>query len=186
MTHEETRAAGLAESELARLLAISPSPDFAAKVRSRILQRANSRQRHFRWNVAAAAVLVSAAAFMAAGILRAPGIRTPAAAPVISAPAQWSRPLGAPGLTPAIRAREAAPGAVPTKGTTIVLVPPDAQRALQRVVDLAATGALSAGAAALPAPLTEAPTRPVAPIVVEELDVIEIAVSGAAMEDGVD
>ena len=48
MTHEETRAVGLAEGELARLLALDPSPDFAAKVHACILQQAGTRRRHFR------------------------------------------------------------------------------------------------------------------------------------------
>jgi hypothetical protein len=72
---------------------------------------------------------------------------------------------------------------VPLKSRTQVLVAPDARRALQRVVDLAATGALIAAAAELPAPLMEEPERPVEPIVVEELDVLDIAVSGDVMEN---
>jgi hypothetical protein len=191
MTHEDMRAVREAEGELARLLAIDPSPDFAAHVHARILQQGNSRRWHFRWDLvsrlAAAAVLVTAAAFMAAHILRAPaGTQPPVAAPAISAPAQPGNPLDARLPLPAVPLREPVRPTVPLRSRTMVLVPPDAQRALQRVVELAAIGALSAGAAELPAPLTETPSQPVAPIVVEEIDVIDIAVSGDAMEDEVD
>jgi hypothetical protein len=186
MTQEERHVVGLAEGELARLLAIDPSPDFAAKVRARIFREASTRRQYFRWDAAAAAVLVAAASLMATDVLRAPGIRARVVAPVISAPARAREPLDAPVVRPVVQSRGSAPRTVPPKRATMVLVPPDARRVLQRVVDLAATGALSVGAAELPAPLTESLTRPVAPIVVEELDVVDIAVSGDTLEDGVD
>jgi hypothetical protein len=185
MTHEDMRAVREAEGELARLLAIDPPPDFAATVRARILQQGNSRRWHFRWHAAAAAVLATAVAFVAADILRAPTrTQAPVAGRVATPPAQPSTPLDAPLPRRAVPLRGAVRRTVPLKTRATVLVPPDAQRALERVVELAARGALSAGAAELPAPLAETPTRPVAPIVVEELDVIDIA--GDAMEDGVD
>ena len=190
MTYEDRRAVHLAEMELARLLAVDPSPDFAATVRARILRQAGSRRWHFRWDsmsLAAAAVLVTAAAFMAADILRAPaGIQAPVAGPVTRVVAQPGKPVDAPLPPRIVQFRGPIRRSVPLKGRTIVLVPPDAQRALHRVVELAANGALSTGAAELPAPPTETPTRTVAPIVVEELDVMDIAVSDDAMEDGVD
>jgi hypothetical protein len=187
MTPEEIGAVGLADDELAHLLEIDPSPDFAAKVRARILREAYGRRQHFRWDAAAAAVLVTAVALMAADVLRAPaGIRMPVAVPVISAPAQPGSPLEAPVVLPVVQSREPSPRAVLTKATTMVLVPPDAKRALQRVVELAAGGALSAGAAELPEPLTESPARRVPPLVVEDLDVGDITISGDTLKDGVD
>jgi hypothetical protein len=187
MTPEEIRAVGLADDELAHLLEIDPSPDFAAKVRARILREPNRRRRHIRWDAAAAAVLVTAAALMAADVLRAPaGIGTPVAVPVISAPAQPSKRLEAPVVLPVVQSRDPSPRTVPPKATTMVLVPPDAQRALQRVVELAARGALSAGAAEPPEPLAESPARRVAPLVVEDLDVGDITISGDTLKDGLD
>jgi hypothetical protein len=186
MTDEDIRAVRRAEGELALQLAIDPSPDFAANVRARIVQQRNRSRRDFRWAAAAAAVLVTAAAFMAADVLRAPaGTQTPVAAPVTRGPAPPETPVNTRRPLPAVLALEPVRHSVPLKSRAQVLVPPDARRALQRVVDLAATGALSATAAELPAPLTEEPERPVAPIVVEELDVIDIVVSGDATEDGV-
>jgi hypothetical protein len=187
MTHDDMRAVHQAEGELARLLAVDPSPDFAAGVRARILQQGNSRRWHFLWDAAAAAVLVTATAFMAAHLLRAPaGSPPPVVAPVTSGPVQPAKPLDAFPPLPAAPLRASVRRSNAPKSRTPVLVPPDARRALQRVVELAATGALSAGAAELPAPLTEIPARSVAPIVVEDLDIIDIAVSGDVMEDGVD
>jgi hypothetical protein len=187
MTPEEIRVVGLADDELAHLLEIDPSPDFAAKVRVRILRDGDSRRRHFRWDAAAAAVLVTAAALMAADVLRAPaGIRTPVAVPVSSARAQPSTVLEAPAVVPVVRSRAPSARTVPPKDTTMVLVPPDAQRALQRVVELAARGALSAGAAELPEPLTESPARGAAPLVVEDLDVADITISDGTVDDGLD
>ena len=187
MTHEDMRAVRHTEGELARLLAIDPSPDFAANVRARILQQANSHRWYFRWDAAAAAVLATAVAFMVADILRAPaGTQAPVATGVTSTPAQPSKPLDAPLGPAAVQLHGPVRRTVSLKSRTTVLVPPEAQRALQRVVELAATGALSAGAAEMPAPVMETPTPPVAPIVVEELDVIDIPVSGDAMQEGVD
>jgi hypothetical protein len=187
MTPEEIRAVGLVDDELAHLLEIDPSPEFVARVRARILREANSPRPHFRWDAAAAAVLVTAAAWMAADVLRAPaGIRTPVAVPVISAPAQPGKLPEAPVVLPVVQSRKRSPRTAPTQGTAMVLVPPDAERALQRVVELAASGALSAGAAELPEPLTESPARRVAPLVVEDLDVGDITISGDTLKDGLD
>jgi hypothetical protein len=184
MTLDDMRAVRRAEGELTRLVAIDPSPDFAANVRARIVQQRNRRRRDFRWAAAAAAVLVTAAAFMAAEVLRAPaGTQTPVAAPVTSAPADPDKPFDAFVPVPAVQLRRPVRNTVPLKSRTQVLVAPDARRALQRVVDLAATGALIAAAAELPAPLMEEAERPVEPIVVEELDVLDIAVSGDVMEN---
>jgi hypothetical protein len=187
MIHENLRAVRQAERELVRLLAIDPSPDFAANVRARIVQQGNSRRWHFRWEAAAAVAILTAAALMAADILRGPaGTQPPVAARVTSAPAQPSKPLDPPVVPSAVQLAGSVRRAVQLRSRTMVLVPPDAERALQRVVELAATGALSAGAAEPPGPLTETSAPPVAPIVVEELDVSDIAVPGDATEDEID
>ena len=187
MTHEDRRAVRQAEAELARLLAIHPSSDFAARVRARVVRQRNSRRWHFRWDAAAAAVLVIAVGFIVADVLRAPAdTRPPVSAPVISAEAQRGLAVDAPVVPGAVQLPVPVRRTVPRKSGTVVLVPPDAERAMQRVVELAAIGALSAGAAELPGSLTGTPAPPVAPIVVEELDVVDIVVPGDTTEDDVD
>ncbi|MEP6914446.1 MAG: hypothetical protein ABJC89_02315, partial [Acidobacteriota bacterium] len=60
LTHEEHRLVTAAEQDLDRILSIQPSPEFAARIRARILAADRPARWYGRWTPAAASIVVIA------------------------------------------------------------------------------------------------------------------------------
>lgn len=201
MTEDNERVLAVAERDLERLLAIEPSPDFAARVRERISDEASRRRSPGWWFPAAAAAAVCAAA-LAVTIPRSTVVREPstAATPTIGrdvplpaanpapppiAPIGRSVALTGAGTANRFNSRQAA--AAPAEPLE-VFVPADQTRALARLLEMARTRAVDARVFAFDAQQTtgDDSAQAVAPIVVHELDVSLIPVEGGGGEDTTD
>jgi hypothetical protein len=178
------------EADLDREMAVEPSADFAARVRARI----SAADRDGGWTFPWAALAAAAVLMVVTGILFASWRTTPAGrdSPAIATGHDVALPasrLAAPGVAtsrppnarvvripPTLAAN--APAAEPE-----VLVPPEFRLAIGRVMDMVRAGTLNERV--FPAAVAvEESAEAVAPMVVEELQVLPINVTGGGIEKG--
>jgi hypothetical protein len=160
-------------------LAVEPSADFSRAVRARIAHRETVASRGWWWSAAA----VVAAGLVLIAILRGvPERDRPETPSAPSTPPRGtlsrreipSAPLAPPREAPSRREIRFAPSAPPREALSprqpVVLVPPDQQRAIARLIELIRTGAIDP--AQLPATTATTATPPdlmVAPLNIEPL-----------------
>jgi hypothetical protein len=168
------------DRDLAALLSIDPSPEFAAGVRRRVDGARASHPVPFRWWAAGAAV--AALALLAAFLPRAPQVETPRVATTRPSDVVLEAPAAAHPIESSTRRPRAASAGVrrapESPAEPEVLVPADRLRAIARLQELIVAGALteadlprrdSAPAAAVdiqPAPLT------ILPLIVPDVAVV--------------
>ena len=195
LTDDERRLMETIEADLDREMAVEPSPDFAAKVRARIIAADRDGGWTFPWALAAAAVLTLATAILFGMLRDAPrDSGSPAiisghdvALPAPKPPA----PIVATARPPDARLARIPPAPAPNAPAIEpeVLVPQDLRLAIGRVMDMVRAGTLNErvfpGAPADRAAAgVEESAEAVAPMVVEELQVPPINVAGGGIEKG--
>jgi hypothetical protein len=192
LTEDERRLMETIEADLDRLLAVEPSPEFAARVRARIGAADRDGGWSFPWALAAAAVLTIVTGILFATLRDAPG-------PIDSAAITTGHDVALPasvGPSPAVavdpppgarsvRAR-ATPAPVARDVEPEVLVPDDFRLAIGRVMEMVRAGTLNERVfpTERAAATVEESTEPMAPIVVEELLVPPINLAGGGVEKG--
>lgn len=195
LTEADERLVERAEADLHRLLSIEPSPELAAKVRTRVgAGQRRGRRWMAGWRLASAAssivivaVIVSLVVGRSAERMSQPALVVPNAEParVLQPPSTFAR-VDPPARTPAMhriaRIRAGAPRSY-ERNEPEVLVPPDQRRAIQRALSRN-NGALDARMFA--APVLIAGDRngvpPVAPIVIDPVAVPAIDLGGDGVE----
>jgi hypothetical protein len=211
LTDEERRLMETIEADLDREMAVEPSPDFAARVRERISAADRDSGWGVPWAFAAAAVVTIVTGILLAG-LRGQPVDAPAivAGHDVALPAPTSPGPIAAARRPAVTSWRVSglPSNV-SAGSRIdprlarasepeVLVPPEFRLAIDRVMRMVRAGTLNptrdvdaAGAgnqlASRPERATaaaEEPAEPVAPMIVEELQVPPINLAGGGLEKG--
>jgi hypothetical protein len=200
LTEDERRLMETIEADLDRLLAVEPSPEFAARVRARISAADRDGGWSFPWALAAAAVLTIVTGILFATLRDAPGRIDSAAittghdvalpAPTVPSPVVA---VGPPPGARSVRARPT-PARVARAVEPEVLVPPEFRLAIGRVLQMARAGTLDQRAFSPPTPaptertpgaqaegatpIAEESAEPVAPMVVDDLQVPPIDVAG--------
>jgi hypothetical protein len=206
LTEDERRLMETIEADLDRLLAVEPSPEFAARVRARISAADRAGGWSFPWALAAAAVLTIVTGILFATLREAPGRNDSAAittghdvalpAPMLPSPVVAA---GQPRGTRSVRARPA-PTPVARAVEPEVLVPSEFRLAIGRVLEMVRAGTLDQRAFSHPTPastertpgapaegatpIAEESAEPVAPMVVEDLQVPAIVVAAGGIEKG--
>ncbi len=200
LTDEERRLMETIEADLDREMAVEPSPDFAARVRERISAADRDSWWGVPWAFAAAAVVTIATGILLAGLrgqpaeaptivaghdVALPAPRLPGPVEAASLPAVTSSHVPSSQASNASAAsridRRIARAAEPE-----VLVPDDIRAAIGRVMTMVRAGRLNQ-AAVRPERATaavEEPAEPVAPMVVEELQVPPINLAGGGVDKG--
>jgi hypothetical protein len=199
LTDEERRLVAAAEQDLDRLLTIEPSPDFVAKVRARIREEERPASWRGRWvtavAVAAAIVVIAGIALTVATMRRTPaGEEQPAATQ-----AAMGHDVSLPAPIPDPGSRTPNPG--PRVGTHVarshatarvvpqrrpapeLLIDPRRRDAVDRLLVMVRSGVTDLP---MPAPEEnrpiEAQALTVPPVVVEQLEVPLLPVSGGLEE----
>jgi hypothetical protein len=173
LSAEDEAAAEAAESDLNRLLSITPSPGFAANVRARISEARAERRWRARWFAVA---LASAAAVIVVGTAITLRQNTPVVdVPMLRLPPRPDTmlPVGPLVTAPVVAVRHVAP--VPSRpepqpAEPEVLVSDEGRLAIARLVASARAGTLDPRVFSMAAPAPEEDLRTeVAPLIVEEL-----------------
>ena len=171
----DQRVVAAAEADLDRLLALEPSPDFAAKVRARISEARADRGWRASWFALA---LTSAAAIIAVGTAITLRQHMPVVdVPMVSLPIRPDTILPAAPLIIAavVAARHVAPAALPPQPQPAepeVLVSDERRLAISRLLASASAGTLDPRLFSKTAPVPEEDVRTdVAPLIVEELPI---------------
>jgi hypothetical protein len=206
LTEDERRLMETIEADLDRLLAVEPSPEFAARVRARIGAADRDGGWSFPWALAAAAVLTIVTGILFATLRDAPGRMDSAAItsghdvalPALTVPSPVVA-VGPPPGARSVRVRRS-PAPLARAVEPEVLVPPEFRLAIGRVMDMVRAGTLDQRAfspsnrastertPAAPAegatPIAEESAEPVAPMVVDDLQVPPIDVAAGGIEKG--
>ena len=169
----DERVVAAAEADLGRLLALEPSPDFAARVLARISEARADRRWPASWFGLA---LTSTAALIAVGTAITLRQHMPVVdVPMVSSPARTDTILPAAPLViaPVVAARHVAPAPStpePQAAEPEVLVSDERRLAIARLLASASSGTLDPRLFSKSAPAPEEDGRAeVAPLIVEEL-----------------
>jgi hypothetical protein len=195
----ERRLVAEAEADLERLLSVEPSPEFAARVRTRISAERQSAPRWMSgWRFALAAASLAIVGIVVSLAIRRDVHNVPQPVPAVASgqrpaasdqqtPASGQRPAASDQQTPASDQQPAASGQRPANEPE-VLVAVDQVLAMERLIALASAGKITEEmlpAEPLPA-VAGADARPVAPLLVQELQVPVIGAAAGGIEKGLE
>lgn len=167
------------ERELEAALAVSPSPDFEARVLQRV---AADRPSHWRaaygWMAAAASVIIAAGLFYALNGTSAV-VAPPSPTQVVEQAPRIQKNIPQPPRVHTVRAQRSAPQRAlrtpPRTGEPEIIVPVNQMDAVRRLVRAVNEGRIEAPAEPRQGPMAPPETLAIVPIVVEPISVSPVA-----------